>query len=404
MHMNIHIGSKRPHRRPARRQSQQLGGKALVAFGLVFILPGLAISYFLGVRPMLRVQEAQHWPTAPATVLSSQVRTHRGSDSTTYSIDISYRYTWEGQEYTSDRYDFSMGSSSGRESKARVVRAFPVGHHFEAYVNPDNPAEAVINRDFQWLYAALLGFGAVFVIAGLAAALGGLRTARTGSRSDTRSYLPPLPQPDARGGILLKPEHSPWAKVFGILFFALVWNGIISVFVFQVWKSWQNNSPDYFLTLFMIPFVLVGLGALLAFFYALLSTFNPRLLLLLSPDHPRPGTPFALDWEFHGSPRRLQHYTLTLEGLERIEYTTGSGKHSSNHVRENLFFQQELHHTDNPSHMADNTLNVELPADLPHSFHAPNNKILWRIRLHGPIRFWPDLKQTFPLTVLPKAP
>ncbi|MCC5844162.1 MAG: DUF3592 domain-containing protein [Verrucomicrobia bacterium] len=401
--MNVSFGTRHPrasHRRP---QSNQLGKKAMVVFGLFFILPGLAVGYFLGVRPMLQVQRAQTWPAASATVLSSEVRTHRGSDSTTYSIQISYSYTWEGQEYTSDRYDFSMGSSSGRESKARVVRAFPRGHRFEAYVNPDNPAEAVINRDFQGLYLALLGFGAVFVIAGLAVAVGGVRANRPGGSSDTRSFLPPLPKADSRGNILLKPEHSPWAKVFGVLVFALFWNGIISVFIFQAWKGWQNNSPEVFLMIFLIPFVLIGIGAVLAFFYSLLAAFNPRLLLLLSPTLPRPGDTFTLDWEFQGSPGRLEHYNLTLEGLERIEYTTGSGKNSSTHVRESLFYQRELLRNDSPSRMSENTLTVDLPPDLPHSFKAPNNQILWRIRLHGPIRFWPDLKQTFPLVVPPRS-
>jgi hypothetical protein len=53
--------------------------------------------------------------------------------------------------------------------------------------------------------------------------------------------------------------------------------------------------------------------------------------------------------------------------------------------------------------MSENTLTVDLPADLPHSFKELNNQILWRIRLHGPIRFWPDLKQNFPLVVLPRT-
>jgi len=401
--MNVTLGSHR-HRASGRaRQTNQLTGKPLMLFGLVFMLPGLAITYFLGVRPLWQIQRAQSWPTAQATVLSSEVRTHRGSDSTTYSIQITYAYPWEGREYTSDRYDFSMGSSSGYQSKAQVVRTFPAGHQFEAYINPANPAEAVINREFQWIFLAMPAFGSLFVFAGLAVVIGGYRSTRPGGRSDTRTFLPPLPKADSQGNILLKPEHSPWAKVFGVLVFALFWNGIISVFLFQAWKGWQNNSPEVFLMIFLIPFVLIGLGAVLAFFYTLLAAFNPRLLLLLSPALPRPGGTFTLDWEFHGSPGRLKHYTLTLEGLERIEYTTGSGKNSSTHVRESLFYQRKLLRNDTPSRMSENTLTVDLPADLPHSFKALNNQILWRIRLHGPIRFWPDLKQNFPLVVLPRT-
>lgn len=392
-----------PNFRTARPPSKAPGGKLMVLFGLVFMLPGLAMIYFLGVRPLLQVQRARHWPPVPATVLSSEVRAHRGSDSTTYSIHIVYRYTWEGRDFTSDRYDFTSGSSSGRESKARVVRAHPPGHRFEVFVNPARPDESVIHRDFQWMYLGMAGFGAVFVFAGLAIAIGGLRAARPGSRSDTRSYLPPRPKNDPGSSLLLKPDQSPWAKVAGLLIFTLFWNGIVSVFLFQAWKSWQQNSADYFLMVFLVPFVLIGLGALLGFLYALLATFNPRPLLLISPALPRPGDPFTLDWEFHGSTARLHRFSMILEGLERIEYQTGSGKQRTTHTRESLFYQHPLLETDSPDRLQENTLSHEIPADLPHSFHAPNNKLIWRIRVHGPIRFWPDLKQAFPITVLPKA-
>ena len=55
------------------------------------------------------------------------MRSHEGDDSTTYSVDIVYRYEVGGRTYRGNRYDFLGGSSSGYEAKQRVVDAHPVG-------------------------------------------------------------------------------------------------------------------------------------------------------------------------------------------------------------------------------------------------------------------------------------
>lgn len=393
----------RESRTPRPTQGHAPGPKSLGIFGLFLILPGLAIAFFLGVRPLRMVHRAQNWTATPAKVLASSVHTHRGTDSTTYSVHIEYVYEWNGVEYRSNRFGFASGSSSGYRQKAEIVRNFPPGHAFEAFVDPENPDQAVIHRGFQWRYLGTLGIGLLFTFSGLFLLLGGRRAARPGSRSDTQTFLPPLPRADARGIILLQPDLSPWRKALGMLVFALFWNAVVSVFVFQVWQSARSGSPNILLMLFLIPFVLIGVGTVFGFFYTLLAAFNPRLLLLLSPSWPQPGGSFTLDWEFQGNSDRLAGYSLVLEGLEQIQYTTGSGKHRSHHLREQLFYQQTLLQNHAPSRLSENTLTVALPADLPHSFHAPNNRIVWRIRLHGPIRFWPDLHQTFPLVVLPRT-
>ena len=36
-----------------------------------------------------------------------------------------------------------------------------------------------------------------------------------------------------------------------------------------------------------------------------------------------------------------------------------------------------------------------------HSFEAANNKILWNLNLHGAIKSWPDVKESFKINVVP---
>lgn len=38
-----------------------------------------------------------------------------------------------------------------------------------------------------------------------------------------------------------------------------------------------------------------------------------------------------------------------------------------------------------------------------HSFEADNNKILWNLDVHGDIKKWPDVKESFKITVVPAA-
>jgi hypothetical protein len=146
----------------------------IVAFLSVFLLVGLGVSLFF-VTPALKVLEARSWPAVPCTILSSEVGSHQGEDSTTYSVDVSYAYTVQGREHKSDRYRFLGGSSGGRQAKERIVRRLPPLTRTVCYVNPDDPSDAVLNRDFGAEYAAGL-VPLVFVAAALGAIVLTLRS------------------------------------------------------------------------------------------------------------------------------------------------------------------------------------------------------------------------------------
>ena len=51
--------------------------------------------------------------------------------------------------------------------------------------------------------------------------------------------------------------------------------------------------------------------------------------------------------------------------------------------------------------MAAGRTRVEVPAGSAPTFEAPNNKILWSVKIHAEIPHWPDVIEEFPLTVLP---
>jgi Protein of unknown function (DUF3592) len=147
----------------------------MAAFFSVFLLAGAGFSLFF-IQPALKVLKAKSWQPTPCTVLSSQVRTHSGDDGSTYSVDVLYTYAFNGREYKSNRYQFLGGSSGGYAEKERIVRRLPPLTRTVCFVNPEEPAEAVMIRDFSSDYA----FGLVpllFVAVGLGGVIFALRGA-----------------------------------------------------------------------------------------------------------------------------------------------------------------------------------------------------------------------------------
>ncbi|HSL81811.1 MAG TPA: DUF3592 domain-containing protein, partial [Thermoanaerobaculia bacterium] len=255
-----------------------------VAFFGVFLLFGLGFAAFF-VWPAVRVLQARSWAEVPCEILESRVASHAGEDGSTYSVEVLYRYRVDGREYTSDRYQFLGGSSSGYESKARAVERIPPGTRTVCYVDPEDPMQAVLVRRLtaEYLFAFLplvfvaVGAGGIYVsLAGLER--GTARDVRPGRRVRP---LEPGGEPafEASGGdrsvapgsLVLEAPTGPVGKFVGATFIALFWNGIVGVFVWQAWEGWRAGSPDGCLTLFILPFLLIGLLLLINVPYQFLT-------------------------------------------------------------------------------------------------------------------------------------
>ena len=121
------------------------GGCLMVVFFAVFAAAGSAAFYFLTWKPIAGLVAARGWVATECVITSSRVDESQGSDGSTYRVDVHYTYQADGQSYTGDRYDFSVGHSSGYKGKARVVEALPPGSETSCYYDPDQPGRSVIN-------------------------------------------------------------------------------------------------------------------------------------------------------------------------------------------------------------------------------------------------------------------
>jgi hypothetical protein len=373
---------------PAARRKKPPAG-CLIPLLAIFLVAGAAVVYVLCVRPILKTVAARRWPEVPCVILSSEVGRHSGSKGgTTYSIDIRYRYEREGSPFEGKDYDFLGGSSSGYDGKADVVAKYPPGSTRVCYVNPRDASEAVLDREFRFTY--LLGlFGLIFMGVG-----GGgiylffrpprLRAKGAAPKGMTQVYsrVPAV----GSGSVTLKPVSSPGCRLAIALAVCLFWNGIVSIFLF--------SGMDGCAALFMIPFVLVGLGLVGWVGYQVLALFNPVPILTVSAAAAPLGGTFELEWRFEGNVARLRTLRITLEGREEATYRRGTRTTTDKSV-----FATILVHGD--AVLAAGRATVQVPRGTMHSFSASNNKIVWTLHVRGEIRRWPDVGEEFPFTVLP---
>jgi hypothetical protein len=393
------------------RAARARPGRVLVALGGVFAVLGGTLFWFFGVLPLAQVLEARRWDRRTCTVEHSSVVSHRSDEGTTYSVDILYHWDRGRGTERSSRYSFFGGSSSGYAGKAAIVRAHPAGADVPCWVDPDRSNEAVLERGLT-LHALLAAIPLVFLLAGCAMVVGGRRRAarRSRMRSQARAGASPFPSDDPildvlpdfeirPGPLPLATQSSRWGRVLGITFAAVFWNGIVGVFAFQAWEAWNRGRPDWFLMLFLVPFALVGFALVGGIFHAILALANPRPKLVVSSRTPRLGEPLELQWRFTGRTDRLDRVRIALKGKEQATYRVGTDSRTATED----FFERVLVDAPGPAGSAGGDARVTVPDESMHSFQSGHNKILWELELRGEIRRWPDVSETYPLVVLPRA-
>jgi hypothetical protein len=399
-----------PVRQPKGKSKKS--GWGLILFGFVFFAAGSGISYPLLVHPLWNSYRARSWIETPCKVISARVQSHDSDDGTTYRVDILYEYIVDDKPYRSNCYDFIGGSSSGYNGKQAIVNRYRNIKEPVCYVNPDNPSDAVLMRNITWNNAFGL-IPLIFVAAGLFVMWMGISKIvksvtlppdqqwlpQAGNKSHSTSGFQHGYNLDFGDKLVLKPQMPTFYKLVGILFFCLFWNGIVSVFVYQMISGFRSGHPEWCLALFLIPFELVGIGTFVAVIYQFLALFNPRFEVTIEPGNLYPGSDGQLYWTVRGRAGRIGNLSIKLIGREEATYRRGT-KTSTD---KKAFFEKELICTGQLQEISDGQVRFSIPQETMHSFESDNNKIVWLVQLHGDIARWPDVSQEYKITILPKA-
>ena len=378
------------------------------AFG-VFLLAGLGFLIPFGLM-FWRLAASQTWEETRCTVLSSAVGTHSGDDGATYSVDVTYRYSWNGETFTSDRYKFTFGSSSGYDGKAAVVARYPPGSEVACWLDPSDPAESVLVRSVGW-EALFVLLPLVFVAIGAAGVLGSFGAFGSGGSPKRQDWLPGTDDEEEREPMtlqaarpmqeagtdpsVLSAQSSPKGRLVGSIVFAVFWNGFVWTFLyFLVVKGDADGCAVVFLGIFAV----IGLFLLASVPYYALALANPRPILRLGGVL-TPGRTIRVSWRFEGKAERIQRLTMKLAGREEARYRRGTNTYTDKHV----FHETVVLELPDRGGIPSGETAITIPADAMHSFDGGNNKVIWTLAVHGDIPRWPDVNEEFELTVRPEG-
>jgi len=396
------------------------GGRGcLIAFGFVFLAAGLGFLWMTLFQPILKSQSSGDWQEARCTITNSKVDVDNSGDGTTYRPKVEFEYTFDGQDYEADTYDFTSLNRSRARCK-EIVNNNAVGTQTSCFVNPDDPNDAVIVRsyDFSWMGALFpLIFSGIGIAVILAGFFGG-KSSKTisGSAKDPTRANPLGLAASARESLTgsgtqhpgdiedqawdepqkLKPSHRRFTSFLLVLGAAIFWNVLVSIFMRHVFNGGMEGF-NIVVGIFLIPFAIVGIGLIGGAIHQFGAIFNPKVELALTTGAVRRGDSVDVAWQLEGRTSKVRLLTIMVEGEESATYRRGTDTITA----KNVFCTIPITEATEAEEIEFGSRTVTIPDDTMHTFAANRNKVTWRIVVHGDVPFWPNIKEEYEFRVKP---
>ncbi|MCC6953367.1 MAG: hypothetical protein IT290_04550, partial [Deltaproteobacteria bacterium] len=332
----------------------------------------------------------------------SQLESRSTDDGTNYVGHLIYSWETKGSQYSSARRSFFGNVGGTRSEIQEYLDAHPVGSKIACFLDPATPTDAVLERGFRLKMAiGLIPLFAFFI--GYRMFVWGIRRPQSpfASRSTVTAIGPNGTSMSigVSGPLELKPEISRSTSFVGTLFFALVWNGIVSIFLYNIYKDWGSSGIHWGIALFMFPFVVIGVLLIVAVPFAFLGMFSPKLNLRVNSGVVRIGDRMQLSWNVDGKAERVSKLTFELIGQEEATYRRGTDSVTD----KNVFFTAQQSTTNVSGSLARGEISFEIPATTVPSFQSPsgNNKIAWSVKVTGEVIRFPNFTDVYPIPVFP---
>lgn len=185
------------------------------------------------------------------------------------------------------------------------------------------------------------------------------------------------------------------------LILATIFVVLATVLVITSITSYQRGSVDWLAIGFAIPIVLATLWSVYSFLRQLLKLTGIGPTTLEISRYPViTGQTFNLHLSQPGRiPLRL--VDIYLECHEEATFDEGTNTRTEDRVvyRRRLFRQHDIEvRSDRPFEA---NFDMVVPAEAMHSFKSKNNRVLWKIVVHGSVQGWPRIARSFAISVLP---
>ncbi|NLX97255.1 MAG: DUF3592 domain-containing protein [Rhodopirellula sp.] len=418
---------KRGHRRSG---SAKAGSAGEAIFFTVFFLLGCGgLAGLIGTFVIPEWRATHEFVPHRCAVLDMRVGHIQREGRPFYRPEIQVKYDIEGETYVVWTYDVhnvrGNGYSPDKLDAQRVLRQFQAGHEYRCWYDPSDRTAAVLVRGLEWWVWVTFAVPVSLILIGG----GGLiyRLVSWGKSDERRSALVRkaaslAPFEPAGGGLdfpnvpnmydiinspgttlryRLPMTASPFWALAATLAACLFWNGIVGLFVVFAINGHVSGAPDWFLTVFLVPFALVGVGLIYYFVRQLLVTTGIGPTMVEVSDHPlRPGERYQIFLSQTGR-LRVNSMEILLVCEEEATFRHGTDTRTeTRRVFEQPLFRREGFevHRGMPF---ENLCDFEIPPGAMHSFKSPHNEVNWNVLVRGDVANWPNYERSFPIIVYP---
>ncbi|MBN2473416.1 MAG: DUF3592 domain-containing protein [Pirellulales bacterium] len=415
---------KRGDRRTGSRAAASVGEALFFASLLLLGCAGLVAIVLFLLIPQWQVQ--QEYVQGTCTVLHKRSEPTQDDDGTTHQPGIHVEYQVGKETYRTWIHDVQPVYDNGGDDQQAALDRFVPGSRYPCWYDPADPHKVVLSREgnaWIWLvmivplsFIALGGGGFLYRALhwGKSAERRKVLAQRVqqtdlfGANGDSNRKLPNVPDdaditnsPGTRLKFRLPIGTSPGWALFGIMIACLFWNGIVGVFVAMAVGDYLAGEPDWLLTLFLVPFLLVGFVLVYVFIRQLLVTTGIGPTLVEISDHPlHAGDCCRL---FISQSGRLAFHSLEVLLVCEEEATYRQGTDTRTETRE-VHRQQILRREGFDVQRGlpfETECELTVPAQAMHSFKSDHNEINWKVVVEGEVAGWPDYKRSFLVIVHP---
>ncbi len=345
------------------------------------------------------------------------------------------------KKYDICTYDFNTLRNSGyfyqKREAVKLLEAFTIGKKYICWYDPHNPRKAVLFYNWSWTNITLLIVPISLFLLGLGplihlylyrtghsqekvAHLSGAMQNKTSDNSEELSSQEAADSPEDvkdfpctpsirniidSPGVKLKYrlplDNSPIWSLGVILLLCVAWGVLCIAFVSVALGGFLDRRPDWVLTGFILPFVLIWFGLFFYLFRNLqLATSVSPTLMEINDAQLHPGqTTTALLIQMGG------HYIFKLDVNlvceEEAVFSYGTDIRSEKVVvsRTNLLSERDFNIV--LDEQFEKSFEFTIPQNAMHSFDSPHNRISWYLEVCGEAENRPPFVRSFVLVVNP---
>lgn len=419
---------KRGDRRTGSPGMGSLG--AFLIYGAALCTGIMLLGYMLWTIVLPEWQVNQDLQETTARVVAKNLGEQVTDHATHYRPELTIRYDVNGESYEQTTYDILRWYSISRAEQQALLDEFTVGETYPAWYDPAQPEQVVLVRGYSWwLWLALLIPVALILFGALRMASEFLRWNSSPERLSQRRLLvpgsstteviagnpgvefPSLPRddnitnsPGTHLAYRLPINISSWVMLAAVFGVTLFWNGTWLVFAVICIRDWTNGQGSWFLTLFLVPFSLIGVLMLGLLVRAAWITLGVGPTHVEISKHPwRAGGEYEI-WFSQSGKLTLKHFIVELVCEESVTYRQGTDTRTERCIvhRQPLFERRDFVIPD--AAPLEEQVVCRIPATAMHSFEAPSNEIQWKIMVRADIVSWPNFERSFSIVVQPAEP